>query len=116
MAAPPIQQPILGGDGDPPCEGLDRLAVLSDARLGNAELDDQIDVLGMDRERTLGASDRAGVALRAILDAGGRTVLHRLAGGGRRPGDRDPKDHCRSTHGQASYLDTATPTRESAVP
>ena len=120
MAAPPIEQRMLRSDGYPPGEGLDRLPELTGAGLRNAEPDDQIDVLRIDGERTLCTRDRAGVALRAILDACGRSVLprsDRLAGGGCRRGDLDPEEQCRSAHAQASYLlDTATPTRESAVP
>src|SRR5689334_15605277 len=71
MPAPPIQQRVVRRDLEPACEGGDRLAVLPDARLGDAQGDDAINIPRLRGQRTLGAGDGARVALRAVLDARG---------------------------------------------
>ncbi len=71
MPAPAIQQPVGRRDLEPARERGDRLAVLPDARLRHAQGDDAIDVSRVGGEHALGAGDRAGVALRTVLDTGG---------------------------------------------
>ena len=78
VPAPAIQQRVVRCDADAACERRDRLAILPDARLRDAERDDLLDVARIGRQRALGARDGAGVALRPVLHTGGRAVFDGL--------------------------------------
>jgi hypothetical protein len=83
MTTPAIQQGMVRRDRQSARERLDRFAILAHAGLGNAQLNDPLHVAWIGGEGALGACNRARVGLRAILDACGRAVLHRLAAGRR---------------------------------
>src|SRR5512146_1979279 len=80
MAAPAVEQGVIGRERQPPSEGLDRFAVLARAGLGDPQLDDEVNIPRIAGEGAFGPGDRPRVALRAILHAGWRAVLHRLPG------------------------------------
>src|SRR2546426_6441590 len=82
MSAPAIQHRIARRDRQAAGERLDRLAEPPRAGLREAELNDPRHVPWIRGEGALGAGNRAGVGLRAVLDAGGGAVLQRLAAGG----------------------------------
>jgi hypothetical protein len=78
MAAPPQQERIVWRNRETTRERLDRLTELPRVRLCGAEVDEPLNVPRIGGQRALGASDRAGVGLRSIFDAGGRSILNGL--------------------------------------
>ena len=104
MAAPAVEHRLIRREGESPREGGDGLAELARARLRDAEIDDASDVARVDRERGFGPCDRTGVGLRPVLDASGRTVLHRLC--------RDRAAHRENRGHKQSLQHRGTPARD----
>ena len=69
MPAPAIEQRVVRRDLQTARERLDGFPILPHARLRDAERDDAVDVARVAGQGALGACDRPGVGLRAILDA-----------------------------------------------